>query len=651
MKCSFKNIKPRLGAVVLLFLALFLIVGFRAFHLQVLQGELLRQRGQRQQVKELTVLPKRGSILDRAKELLAVSVERQSVYARPRRIEDPESAAHLVARALDLNPAAVERELKAEKPFVWIKRQVTPKEAERIQALNLYGVGMDYEPTRYYPQSSLAGQVVGFVGQDSQGLEGIELHYDRYIRGETGSPLIESDALGRRVLVQGVEDIQIPPGADIHLTLDTSIQHIAEKELEATITKYRAKGGIALVLEPFTGELLALANYPFFNPNNFARVPSQRWRNRAVTDSYEPGSTFKTILAAAAMDEGIVGTEDLFYCEFGNYAYAGRTIHDTHKYGWIPFSKIIQYSSNIGATKVAEKLKKDHYFKYITRFGFGHMTGIDLPGEASGVVRPADHWSAIDLATHAFGQGIAVTPIQMAMAYAAVANGGFLMRPFAVRRVVNAEGKTLFENQPQVVRRVIAEKTAQQLTSILKGVVSDGGTGTQANLEGFEVAGKTGTAQKPEPSRKGYSATKRIASFIGFVPAENPKIVVLVLIDEPEVSVYGGVVAAPAFQNISRGALRQLGVAPDKPDVLPALTVTEGDRGPASNANETSPAPEDGKFALPDFTGLSLRAALVKAQALKIPIEIRGHGYVVKQWPQPGSALEENRKLLLSLQG
>ncbi len=651
MKPSFKNIKPRLGAVVLLFLALFFAVGLRAFHLQILQGALLKRLGEKQHLKEWTLLPKRGSILDRSKELLAVSVERQSVYARPRRLEDPENAARVLARALSLTPAMVERELKAEKPFVWIKRQVTPKEAEQIQALNVDGVGMFYEPTRYYPQSSLAGQVVGFVGRDSQGLEGIELHYDRYIRGETGSPLIERDALGRRVLVQGVEDVQIPPGADIHLTLDTSIQHITEKELEATVTKYRAKGGIALVVEPFTGEILALANYPFFNPNNFARVPSQRWRNRAVTDSYEPGSTFKTILAAAALEEGIVGKEDLFYCEFGSYAYAGRTIHDTHKYGWIPFYKIIQYSSNIGATKVAEKLKKDRYFKYITRFGFGHLTGIDLPGEGSGVVRSADHWTAIDLATHAFGQGIAVTPIQMAMAYATIANGGFLMRPFAVRRIVNAEGKILFENQPQVVRRVISEKTAQQLTSILKGVVSDGGTGTQANLEGFEVAGKTGTAQKPEPSRKGYSATKRIASFIGFVPAENPKIVVLVLIDEPEVNVYGGVVAAPAFQNISRGALRQLGVAPDKPDAIPALTLAERDRGLPTNPSETSSAGEGGKLTVPDFTGLSMRAALVKAQALKMPLEIRGHGYVVKQWPERGTALEEGRKLLLSLQG
>ena len=651
MKRSFKNIKPRLGAIVLLFFGLFLAVGLRAFHLQILQGEELKQRGEKQHLKEWTLIPKRGSILDRSGEPLAVSVEAQSVYVRPRRLNDPESAARALARALNLHPTKLEREIKVEKPFVWVKRQVTPKEAERIQALNLDGVGLSYEPTRYYPQGSLAGQVVGFVGRDSQGLEGVELHYDRYIRGETGSSMIERDALGRRVLVQGVEEIQIPPGADIHLTLDTSIQHLTEKELEATVTKNRAKSGIALVVEPSTGEILALANYPSFNPNSFAGLPSQRWRNRAITDSYEPGSTFKTILAAAALEEGVVGKEDLFYCEFGSYGYASRTIHDSHKYGWIPFYKIIQYSSNIGATKVAEKLKKERYFKYIDRFGFGHLSAIDLPGEVAGMVRSPDHWAAIDLATHSFGQGIAVTPMQMAMAYAAIANGGFLMHPFAVRRIVNADGKILLENQPRVVRRVISEKTARLLTSILKGVVSDGGTGTQAGLEGFEVAGKTGTSQKPDPAQKGYSATKRIASFIGFVPAENPKIVVLVLIDEPEVNVYGGVVAAPAFQNISRGALRHLGIVPDRPDALPTFSVTPDDSTRPHPTPASSPALEDGRLAVPDFIGLSLRAALIKARTFNMPVEIRGHGYVVKQSPEVGAVWQGGNKIILNLQG
>ncbi|HWP59637.1 MAG TPA: penicillin-binding transpeptidase domain-containing protein [Candidatus Acidoferrales bacterium] len=651
MRRTFKNIKPRLAVVVLLFFGLFAALGLRAFHLQILNGEQLREKGARQHLKEWTLLPKRGSIWDRSGEVLAVSVEAQSVYARPRRLEDPENTARALARALGLHPAKVEREIKSARPFVWIKRQVTPKEAERVQALGIDGIGLSYEPTRYYPQGPLAGHVVGFVGRDSQGLEGVELQYDRYIRGETSSSVIERDALGRRVLIQGVEDIQIPPGADIHLTLDTSIQHLTEKELEAAVTKNRAKGGIALVVEPSTGEILALANYPSFNPNNFTAVSSERWRNRAITDSYEPGSTFKTILAAAALEEGAVGKEDLFYCEFGSYAYAGRTIHDTHKYGWIPFYRIIQYSSNIGATKIAEKLKKERFFKYIDRFGFGHLTEIDLPGESGGMVRPPERWAAIDLATHSFGQGIAVTPIQMAMAYAAIANGGFLMRPFTVRRVVGPDGKVLLENQPRVVRRVISESTARSLTSILKGVVSEGGTGTQASLEGFEVAGKTGTSQKPDPNHRGYSPNKRIASFIGFVPADKPAIVALVVIDEPEGSVYGGVVAAPAFQNIARGALRRLGVVPDRPEAVRAFSVAPDGAAYQQPKPQASASTEDSARVVPDFVGLSLRAALVKARALNIPVEVRGHGYVVKQSPAVGAAWEHGDKLILNLQG
>ncbi|MBI2988777.1 MAG: transpeptidase family protein [Deltaproteobacteria bacterium] len=651
MRRSFQGIRFRLAIAGLFFLVMFLAVLVRAFQLQILQGEKLKRLGERQHLKEWIVLPKRGTILDRAGEPLALSLEVQSVYARPRRIKEPERVAQSLAQALGLDQAELQQKLKTEKPFVWLKRQITPKEAETIRALNLEGVGMSSEPNRYYPQGQLAGQVVGFVGRDSQGLEGIELYYDSYIRGESGSPVIERDALGRRVLARGVEEIQIPPGADIHLTVDTSIQHLAEKQLEATVAKYRARAGIAVVVEPFTGEVLALANYPFFNPNNFARQSSRQWRNRAVTDSFEPGSTFKTILAAAVLEEGVVGKEDLFYCEFGKYSYAGRTIHDTHEYGWLPFYKIIQYSSNIGVTKVAEKLKKERYFKYIERFGFGHLTGIDMPGEAAGMARRPDSWSPIDLATHAFGQGIAVTPIQLVMAYGAVANGGILMRPFVVRRVVAPDGEVLVANQPHVVRRVVSEKSARLLTAILKGVVSDGGTGLMASVEGFEVAGKTGTAEKPDLVHGGYSGRKRVASFIGFVPADDPRLVLLVIVDEPEGSVYGGVVAAPAFRNIASGALRYLGIVPDKPQPLPLPAAKEGTSVRVERKSGNEAEKGDGVLEVPDFVGLSLREAVEKARTLKLKVELRGNGYVVKQSPAPGAVWGKGEPLTLNLQG
>jgi cell division protein FtsI (penicillin-binding protein 3) len=651
MRRSLQRNHSRLGVAKILFLAMFLVIAGRAFQLQVLQGERLMRLGERQHLKEWIVLPKRGALLDRAGEPLALSMESQSVYARPHRVQDPEQLSQGLARILNLRAADVKQKLISDKPFVWIKRQVSSPEAEKIQALNPTGIGMFYEPNRYYPQNQLAGQLIGFVGRDSEGLEGLELKYNDYIRGEAGSSVTERDALGRRVLVQGVEGLRIPPGSDVHLTLNTSIQHIAEKELEATILKYRAKSGVAIVMEPFTGEVLALANYPAFDPNNYSKQSADQRRNRAVTDSFEPGSTFKTILAAAALEEGVVGKEDLFYCEMGKYPYAGKVIHDTHPHGWLSFAKILQVSSNIGFTKVAQKLKKERYYRYIEKFGFGQVTGIDVPGEVPGLLRRAESWSAIDLATHAFGQGISATPLQMVTAYAAIANGGFLMRPYVTRRVVSPQGEIVLEIQPHVVRRVISEKTARSLASILKDVTNEGGTGVMANVDGFEVAGKTGTAQKADPVHGGYAAKKRVASFVGFVPANDPRLVALVLIDEPEVNVYGGVVAAPAFRNIAQAALRHLAVAPQQAALIPALpSQPEALVRRVAKPNSAGTMETNGDTA-PDFVGLSLREALEKAQTLKLKLRLQGNGYVVKQSPQAGGRWNEESVLVLNLQG
>jgi cell division protein FtsI (penicillin-binding protein 3) len=651
MRRPLRRNQRRVTIAKLLFLVLFLVVGGRAMQLQLLQGDKLMRLGQRQHLKEWIVLPKRGALFDRSGEPLALSMESQSVYARPHRVQDANDLSRSLAQILKLRLGDVKGKITAEKSFVWIKRQVTSTEAEKIQALNADGIGMFYEPNRHYPQGQLAGQLIGFVGRDSEGLEGLELKYNDYIRGETGSSVTERDALGRRVMVQGVEGLHIPPGSDIHLTLDSAIQHMAEKELEASILKYRAKAGVAIVVEPFTGEVLAMANYPPFDPNNYSKESAEQRRNRAVTDSFEPGSTFKTITAAAALEEGLVGKDDLFYCEMGKYSYAGKIIHDAHPHGWLSFAKILQVSSNIGFTKVAEKLKKDRFFKYIEKFGFGEPTGIDVPGEASGLLRKPDRWSNIDLATHAFGQGLSTTPMQMVMAYAAVANGGFLMRPFVMRRAVGPKGDVLLENQPHVVRRVISEKTATLLASILQDVTTEGGTGVMANLDGFDVAGKTGTAQKADPVHGGYAARKRVASFVGFVPANNPRLVALVLIDEPEVNVYGGVVAAPVFRNIAQGALRHLAVAPQNPAPIPAAPSLPGPPVRQLVKRPDVATPEASGDAAPDFVGLSLREALEKAQTLRLKVRLQGSGYVVKQSPAPGNRWSDGGYLVLSLQG
>jgi len=317
VKDSRKSVRSRVGVTRAIFLLMFLVVGLRAFQLQIIQGEKLKQLGDRQRIQEWILLPKRGSILDRAGEPLAISLEAQSVYVRPPRIKEPEVVAPQLAEALGMSVTNLHRKLKTERPFVWLKRQVTPRESRGVRSLRVDGVGMYYEPKRYYPHGRLAGQMIGFVGRDSKGLEGVEAHYDKYIRGELGSSFIEHDAFGRKVMIQGFEKLEVPPGADIRLTLDASIQHLVEKHLEAAVTRYRAKQGIAVIVEPFTGEVLALANYPFFDPNSFSRFPSDWWRNRVVTDSYEPGSTFKAIVAAAALVECVVCRDDLFYCEMG----------------------------------------------------------------------------------------------------------------------------------------------------------------------------------------------------------------------------------------------------------------------------------------------------------------------------------------------
>jgi cell division protein FtsI (penicillin-binding protein 3) len=649
MRRPLKRNRLRLGCVKIVFLAVFVIVGGRAFQLQLFQGDRLMRLGERQHLKEWIVLPKRGAVYDRGNEPLALSLESQSVYVRPHRLQNPAEANITLAGILKMKPAEVKQKLTANKPFVWLKRQVSPVEAEQIQALRIDGIGMSLEPTRYYPQGGLAGHLLGFVNRDSEGLEGIELKYNNYIRGAAGSSVSERDALGRRVLVEGVERLQVPPGSDVHLTIDSSIQHLAEKELEGAIQKYRAKAGVAIVVDPATGEVLALANYPTFDPNKAAQQSADQRRNRAVTDSFEPGSTFKTILAAAALEEGVVGKDDLFYCEMGKYLYAGRVIHDTHPNGWLPFWKILQVSSNIGFTKVAEKLKKDPYFRYIDKFGFGRVTGLDVPGEVPGLLRKPETWSGVDLATHAFGQGISTTPMQMVMAYAAIANGGLLMRPYVTRRVVSPQGEVLVENQPQIVRRVISEKTAKVLSSMLRDVTSEGGTGTEAKIDGFDVAGKTGTAQKAEHGS--YSAKKRVSSFVGFVPADDPRLVALVLVDEPEGNVYGGIVAAPAFRNIAQGALRQLAVAPRNGVVIPSMPAQVEPSAPRPIKRPGVQLVSNSEDAIPDFLGLSMREAVEKAQSMRISLKLQGSGYVVKQTPAPGERRQEEQMVVVRLEG
>lgn len=624
------KLRFRLRLTSSLLLALLSAIAVRAVQLQAFDGARLARLGEKQHLQEAIFVPKRGSILSRTGDSLAVSLDAQSVYVRPQRLQSPGKIAPKVARALGMKTREVRRKFASKQPFVWLKRQVTPREAQRVQALKVGAIGLYHETKRYYPQGHLAGQVLGLVGRDAQGLEGVERSYDRYIRREPGSSVVERDALGRRVLVTGLNDLRLRPGGEVRLTLDTGLQHLAEKHLEATVKRFRAKGGTVLMADPFTGAILAAASYPFFDPNQFRSQDRRRWRIRAVTDTYEPGSVFKAVLAAAALEEGVVGREDLIYCEFGRYRYGGRTIHDFKEYGWLSFAKVLQYSSNIGVAKVAHKLGRARYHRYIQRFGFGEKTDVDLPGEVAGKVRPPHAWYAIDLAAASFGQSVSVTPLQMVMAFSAIANGGLLMKPYVVDRVTGDGGRVLLENGPQVVRRVVSRATARTVAGILKGVVAEGATGQRAVLRGFEAAGKTGTSQKADTVKGGYSKTKRVASFVGFAPADEPRFVLLTLVDEPTVNVYGGVVAAPLFRRIAGPALHALGVTPSRRLLPPAAPGKDGAviRVSAKAARGRKPGAAGDR---PSLVGLSMREAVAAAKKRKLSVVLRGHGYVVKQ--------------------
>jgi len=641
-------------AVAGLFAGLFARIVGRAVDLAVLRGPALARLAAMQHRQRIALLPHRGPIIDRNGEALALSVDVPSLYLRPHEFAGQEARLPSLAAALRVPLRALRAGIERGQPFMWLKRQALPREAAAAQRVGLRGVYAVAEGRRFYPHNRLAAHVLGFVGVDSQGLEGIERRLDRAIRGEARYVQADRDAHGGEMFTGGV---QTPPaeGSRIELTLDAAIQEATERELAAGVASARAAGGAAVVLDPATGEVLALANFPTFNPNELGGVAHERWRdrvrNRAITDPYEPGSTLKAVLAAAAIEDGAVTPTEMFFCENGRFQVGRWMIHDAHPHGWLSFAEVIQYSSNIGASKVGERLGRERYYAYLRAFGFGARTGIELPGETAGILRPVDTWARIDLATHSFGQGVSVTPVQMAAAFGAIANGGLLMRPFLVRRIVAPGGEVAFENAPVVVRRVIGARSAQTVTALLRRVVEErGGTGAKARLDGVPVAGKTGTAQKVNLRTGGYSS-KRIGSFVGFAPADAPRVVILVLIDEPGTSSYGGVVAAPVFRAIATAVLERLGVAPPPSRVEMAGAPPASGGGKPDGPDPSTPMVDESPASpiTPSFLGLSLREAFARAQATGWHLQVSGTGYVRDQRPPPGTPLASERRLALRL--
>ena len=556
-----KYIKLRILLVGIIFITAFAAIAAKAVHLQVYRSHWLSQKASDQYEKSLTTSGKRGIIYDRNLSEMAVSIDVTSIAAYPARVENPKATAKALAGILDLDARRLQSKLTGKKSFVWIKRQSTAKETSAVKDLFIPGINFVTEYNRFYPQTTLAAQALGFSGMDGTGLEGIEFYYNQQLKGVDLNFTIFKDALGNGFSA-GPGQSTDTSGHNLVLTIDNTIQYIAESALQEAVDEYSALSGLALVMNPQTGAVLALAHYPLFNPNSYADFEKSIWRNRALTDTFEPGSTMKIFSAAAALEYGKITPNEIFFCENGAYKIGKNVVHDSHEYGWLSLQQIIKYSSNIGVVKVAEKMGARNLHSTFRDFGFGQKTGIDSPGETPGNLPHYSSWSKIDTGAISFGHGISVSAVQMITAISAIANGGNLMKPYLVRAIVDQNGNLVNAFKPQKVRSVISARTATIVKNILKTVITEGGTGVNAALDGYTACGKTGTARKLDENGE-YSKTRHTASFIGFAPADDPEIAILVIIDEPQGKYYGGIVAAPVFKQIAQQTLNYLNVPPE----------------------------------------------------------------------------------------
>ena len=660
--------KLRVALFGLVLLGLALVVGRRAFQLQVRESAQLREWAENNYLREIEISPRRGRILDRKGNELASTADLDSVYCNPRQLAYVEDGSHKLAKALHLDVRDLDKSLagKQAQYFAWVKRRVTLDESKAVLALGLPGVGMRKEPRRVYPNGELAATVVGHAGLDGHGLEGVELGFDKSLCG-TGMEIVGvHDRLGRDLLVDGVVDSSSSAGKDLVLSLDRYLTYVTERTLSETVQKYNAKAGMSVMIDPHTGEILAMASVPSYNPNDPSDAARRGARNRTIADTFEPGSTLKTFTFAAALDAGKVKPEDKFDCQMGQLMIGKFHIRDDHPKGVLTAAEVFKHSSNIGTVKIARRIGKEALWNALDRFGFGQPTYVGLPGERRGILRPVARWGEIDFATHAFGQGLTVTPVQLAAGFAAIAAYGMYRPPRLALHYLGPDGKQEPVERPAEARgerRVMSESAARTLLAIMEGVTEDG-TAKAAAIPGYAVAGKTGTAQKV--SNGHYDPSKFLSSFVGIVPADNPRLVIAVMIDEPQGIHYGGVVAAPAFKAIAEAALRYLGVAPVSAPVAKAVKVApkpapveaESD-GPGldepaaavakeeDGADSAALAEEDesnggggdsasAPVALPDFTGMSMGEAIRAARKAGVELVPSGSGVAASQSPKPG---------------
>jgi cell division protein FtsI (penicillin-binding protein 3) len=667
-----------------------------AYRVQVEDGAEWRNMAEMQRQRRLHVAPKRGTIYDRNQIPMAVSVEVPSVSADAMEMlrgVDPakipsvsQDLAIRLARALHVDPAEIQPRIASKRRFIWLKRRVSAEEAASIKALGdpkqtgtpIRGLVIEGEGRRYYPNRELAGPLLGWVSADGEGREGLELQLEEDLRGHAEEVRGLRDRSGRLIFAEGVQDEKALAGHGVVLSLDQGIQYVAEQELDSAVRTYEAAGGSIVVLEPSTGELLAVASSPSFNPNDYSQSDILARRNRAIHDRFEPGSTMKVFTVAAALGAHTLSPTQKIYCEKGSMAIDNVVIHDTHVSEWMTPTQILAVSSNIGAAKIGLELGEGRLYDSLRRFGFGEPTGLPLPGEASGVLRSRGRpWVQVETAAASFGQGVSATAVQMAMALGAIANGGKLMEPILVKRVVDGLGNVVRDYPPKVRRDVVPPHVAKLLAEMLVAVTEGEGTGVEAAFPGFKVAGKTATAQKADPATGRYTQDRFTSSFMGFVPADKPRIAVIVVLDEPMISHAGGAVAAPAFRRVSEFALRYLGVTPHGTQeaslanvAASAAAAASAGIGPLASAGPPktpwkalppptlpptvawagSEAPSnDPVVIVPTLIGLPAREAVRTAVAAGLVPSLSGHGVAQKQEPPPGTSLPRGATVKLAL--
>ena len=643
--------KRRVALFVLLMVVCTGALAFRLYRIQVAEHEEYRSRAQGQHYAEVALTPPRGTIFDRAGRRLAVSAEVDSVYV-PRELDDAASVAGAITQIIGGDADDLTKRLAAG-DWAWIARQVEPSVAQRLRELELEGVHFVKESKRFYPLRSVAGPLLGFVGTDHDGLAGLEAAYDDVVSGKPIDRTMLRDALQGRAVAPGMSFLDAEPGEDLHLTIDAGVQYIVERELARAMTEHSAKAASAVFMNPHTGAIYAMASLPSFDPNRFGESPQERWRNRVIQDAYEPGSTMKMVTAVAALEANALDPMDVLDCEMGSITLGSTRIRDHKPFGLLTFRDVIAKSSNVGAIKAGVLVGAKPLARQIGAFGFGGLTGIDLPGESRGIVRPVERWSRHEIAYASMGHGLSVTPIQLARAFAAVANGGRLVRPY----VVQAVGSRTLRPQASAEPPVLSQATNRTVLRLLEAVV-DEGTGQAAAVGGYRVAGKTGTAQKVVSG--GYAADLHVASFAGFVPSRRPRIVGVVVVDEPHGRYHGGEVAAPVFSAILNQVLPLLGVAPEKPAFsgpLPIATVASvapADSTIAPSVGEVHSSvakrADQGAGLLPSFAGLSARQALRLATDLGVGVEFRGSGFVSEQVPLAGARIETVSDIVLRLE-